>query len=93
MSTIQLIRDEGEGEGEGHNAHRGTRVQHRSRVRKNHDQPNLRQGHLLPSELLAELMSQGYEVSAGVLGESITTAGIDLFSLATNAVLDIGTKT
>lgn len=89
VPTIQLIA----GEGVEHDAHRGTRVQHRSRVKKNPDQPNLRQVHLLHAELLEELESQGYNVSAGVLGENITTAGIDLLSLPTNAVLSIGTET
>jgi MOSC domain-containing protein YiiM len=89
VTAIRLIR----GEGVEHDTHRGTKVQHRSRVRRDPDQPNLRQVHLLHSELLEALINQGYKVGAGVLGENITTTGVDLLSLSTNTVLKIGTET
>lgn len=71
-------------------AHCGAQVKHRSRVAVNPAQPNLRQVHLIHQELLDELDQQGFRVSAGVLGENITTRGIDLLGLPTGAVLNIG---
>ncbi len=71
-------------------AHCGAKVQHRSRVAKNPDQPNLRQIHLLQSEILDELKGLGFSVQPGEMGENITTAGIDLISLPTNARIKIG---
>lgn len=88
VAAITLIL----GEGVEHDVHRGVKVQHRSRVRRDPDQPNLRQVHLLQSELLEELKLLGYRVSAGVLGENITTTGVDLLRLATNTVLNIGAE-
>ncbi len=43
-------------------AHAGITVQHRSRVAADPTQPNLRQVHLLPVELFAELREQGFDV-------------------------------
>jgi MOSC domain-containing protein YiiM len=40
--------------------------------------PNLRQVHLIPSELLDALRADGYELRSGDLGENIMTAGLDL---------------
>jgi MOSC domain-containing protein YiiM len=71
-------------------AHAGATVQHRSRVAVDPMQPNLRQVHLMHSELFAELRADGYDVSSGQLGENITTRGIDLLALPRNAVLEIG---
>ena len=58
-------------------AHCGARVRHRSRVRADPSQPNLRQVHLLHAELLAELAERGHTVKPGDLGENVTTRGID----------------
>lgn len=66
-------------------AHAGTTVQHRSRVRRDPSAPNLRQVHLLHGELLDEL-----DVEPGRLGENVTTRGLDLLSLSTGAVLRLG---
>ena len=71
-------------------AHMGAQVQHRSRVAKDPTQPNLRQVHLIASELLAEVNAKGYDVSPGDLGENITTAGLDLISLPVGTSLRIG---
>lgn len=71
-------------------AHMGTTVKHRSRVAKDPSQPNLRQVHLIHSELFEELAKKGFQVKEGELGENITTAGVDLLSLPKNAVLKIG---
>ena len=54
-------------------AHAGTTVQHRSRVRRDPSQPNLRQVHLIADELLSELGRHGYDVPPGALGENVTT--------------------
>jgi MOSC domain-containing protein YiiM len=70
--------------------HLGEKVQHRSRVKQNPDQPNLRQVHLIHAELHDELQAKGFEVSAGQMGENITTRGIDLLGLPTAAKLYVG---
>ena len=46
-------------------AHCGEKVQHRSRVARNPDQPNLRQVHLLHAELRHELPAAGYVIDSG----------------------------
>jgi len=74
-------------EGDGH---LGRTVKHRSRVVKDPDQPNLRQVHLIQAELHDELNAIGFEVSAGQMGENITTRGMDLLGLPTGARLRLG---
>jgi hypothetical protein len=71
-------------------AHSGTRVKHRSRVRANPFQPNLRQVHLIHAELHDELRQGGFAVLAGQMGENITTRGIDLLALPSGARLYLG---
>lgn len=71
-------------------AHLGKTVKHRSRVAKDPSQPNLRQVHLIHSELHDELLENGFTVSAGELGENVTTRGIDLLGLPTGTRLLIG---
>ena len=73
-------------------AHAGTTVKHRSRVARDPSQPNLRQVHLIHSELLGELKAKGFTVFPGQLGENITTAGLDLLALPLNSELHIGTS-
>jgi MOSC domain-containing protein YiiM len=73
-------------------AHAGPLVQHRSRVAADPTQPNLRQVHLIDSELFAVLHHAGYHVSAGQLGENVTTEGIDLHALAVGAMLRLGDR-
>jgi MOSC domain-containing protein YiiM len=70
--------------------HLGETVQHRSRVRKDPTQPNLRQVHLIHSELFDELRAKGFTVKASDLGENITTSGIDLLALPTGTRLHLG---
>jgi len=74
-------------------AHAGELIQHRSRMEIDPDQPNLRQVHLMPVELLEELDRKGFEVDPGDLGENITTRGIDLVSLGRDTILRIGGET
>ena len=71
-------------------AHMGETVQHRSRVAENPNQPNLRQVHLIHTELFDELALQGFVVLPGQMGENITTQGIDLLALPRDTVLRIG---
>lgn len=68
----------------------GITVKHRSRVAKNPSQPNLRQVHLIHTELHNELKNKGFNISPGDMGENITTKGIDLLSLPTNTKLYLG---
>jgi MOSC domain-containing protein YiiM len=70
--------------------HLGETVQHRSRVRKDPAQPNLRQVHLIHAELFDELRPKGFAVEAGDLGENITTSGIDLLALPAGTKLRLG---
>lgn len=71
-------------------AHLGVTVQHRSRVARDPTQPNLRQVHLLHEELFDELRAAGFALSAGQLGENVTTRGIDLLGLPAGTRLRLG---
>lgn len=71
-------------------AHAGRLVQHRSRVRRDPNQPNLRQVHLLHAEVLDEARGMGFEVGPGDLGENVLTADLDLLALPTGTLLDLG---
>jgi MOSC domain-containing protein YiiM len=72
-----------EGLGVQGDAHSGATVKHRSRVARDPSQPNLRQVHLLHSELFAPLAAAGFTVLPGQIGENITTEGVDLLCLPT----------
>jgi MOSC domain-containing protein YiiM len=71
-------------------AHQGTTVKHRSRVARDPSQPNLRQVHLVHAELHDELKEGGFSVSAGQMGENVTTRGLDLLGLPTGSRLHLG---
>lgn len=71
-------------------AHAGATVKHRSRVRKDPSQPNLRQVHLMMMELIDTLNGQGFDLAPGLMGENITTRGIDLLALPRGTRLHIG---
>jgi MOSC domain-containing protein YiiM len=71
-------------------AHQGVTVKHRSRVARDPSQPNLRQVHLVHAELHDQLRDAGFTVSAGDLGENITTRGIDLLGLPAGTQLHLG---
>lgn len=71
-------------------SHLGETVKHRSRVAQDPTQPNLRQVHLIHAELHDELRAAGFSVSAGQMGENVTTRGIDLLGLPTGARLHLG---
>jgi MOSC domain-containing protein YiiM len=89
VGAITLIAGEGvEGD-----AHRGVTVKHRSRVAADPTQANLRQVHLIHSELLDELAAKGFAVGPGDMGENILTTGIDLLALPSQSMLHIGSAT
>jgi MOSC domain-containing protein YiiM len=71
-------------------AHLGTTVKHRSRVRRDPTQPNLRQVHLVHAELHDELAAAGFPVGPGDIGENVTTRGVDLLGLPVGARLRLG---
>lgn len=86
--AVRLIAGEGvEGD-----FHRGTTVRHRSRMQRDPAQPNLRQVHLIHAELHAELAAQGFTVTPGLMGENITTVGLDLLGLPVGARLRLGAE-
>jgi hypothetical protein len=71
-------------------AHLSETVKHRSRVARDASQPNLRQVHLIHAELHDELQAAGFAVSAGQMGENVTTRDIDLLRLPTGTRLHLG---
>ncbi len=73
-------------------AHMGKYVKHRSRIARNPKTYNLRQVHLIHSELFDELKPKGFEVHPGQMGENITTRGIDLLGLPYGTILEIGSE-
>lgn len=68
-------------------AHVGKTVQHLSDKRRDPTAPNLRQVHLMHTELFDELAAQNMDVNAGDMGENIVTQGLDILGLPTGAVL------
>jgi MOSC domain-containing protein YiiM len=86
--SIQLLAGLGiEGD-----AHAGVTVKHRSRVAADPTQANLRQVHLIHSELHDQLHTRGFQVQAGEMGENITTRGLELLALPVGSRLRIGTE-
>lgn len=71
-------------------AHAGATVKHRSRVRRDPTQPNLRQVHLVHCELFEELRGQGFDIAPGDIGENVTTRGLDLLALPVGTRLHLG---
>ncbi|MFD9421852.1 MULTISPECIES: MOSC domain-containing protein [unclassified Streptomyces] len=70
--------------------HAGKTIKHQFRMTYEPDLPNLRQVHLMHEELFDELATKGFAVSAGQLGENISTRGIDLLGLPTGSLLHLG---
>ena len=56
-------------------AHQGITVKHRSRIAADPLAPDLRQVHLIHTELFTALAERGYSVTVGDLRENITTGG------------------
>lgn len=79
-----------EGLGVEGDVHAGETVQHRSRVARDPSQPNLRQVHVIHSELHDELNTRGFSVAPGDMGENITTRGLDILALPAGTQLRFG---
>lgn len=71
-------------------AHCGTTVRHRFDRRRDPGRPNLRQVHVIASELLDDLAAEGHVVRPGELGENVTTRGVDLLALPEGTLLRLG---
>ena len=71
-------------------AHSGAKVKHLYLARKDPDAPNLRQVHLMHTELFDEVRGKGFNVAPGDLGENVTTEGIDLLGLSVGTILHLG---
>src|SRR5215212_8276446 len=84
--TIRLVA----GLGVDGDAHMGEKVKHRYHVSRNPDAPNLRQVHLMHEELFDELRAGGFGLRPGVIGENVTTRGIDLLALPRGTRLQLG---
>lgn len=84
--SIRLV----EGLGVEGDAHNGVTVKHRSRVRADPTQPNLRQVHLLHAEAFDELRPAGFDIGPGEIGENVTTSGVDLLGLPRGTRLHLG---
>lgn len=80
------------GQGVEGDAHCGATVKHRSRWRRDPTQPNVRQIHLIHEELHAELAAKGFSVTPGLMGENVTTRGVDLLGLPKGARLRLGAE-
>lgn len=88
MESITLLQGLGvEGD-----AHCGRTVQHRSRVKVNPDQPNLRQVHLITDSLFEHVATLGFDVAPGQLGENITLASAPGLQWHELIALPVGTR-
>ena len=86
--AIRLIENWGvEGD-----AHAGPTDQHLYHIRRFGEQPNLRQVHLIHSELLDDVGTKGHKVLPGQLGENISTRNLDLLGLPQGTRLRIGAQ-
>ncbi|MDQ4069823.1 MAG: MOSC domain-containing protein [Actinomycetota bacterium] len=85
-ASIRLV----EGVGVEGDVHAGPSVKHRSRARRDPEKPNLRQVHLIHGELHDELRARGFDVGPGLMGENVTTRGLDLLGLPAGARLRLG---
>lgn len=73
-------------------AHMGETIRHRSRVARDPIRPDLRQIHLIQAKPHDELVASGFDVSAGQIGENVTTRGVDLPGMPKGARLLSGDK-
>jgi len=71
-------------------AHAGSHVKHLWSRKRQPTQPNLRQIHLIASELLDELKSSGFDIQPGDLGENVSTRNVDFTTLPQSTLLRIG---
>ena len=71
-------------------AHSGATTQHLSRQKKDASRPNLRQIHLVASEVHDGLRNEGFDVPFGGFGENLTTLGLELGELPVGTTLRLG---
>jgi hypothetical protein len=71
-------------------AHAGLKVKQRFLARTKPWLANLRQIHLMPSELFDDLRADNFSVDPGDLGENVTTAGVHLVALPLGTLLHLG---
>jgi MOSC domain-containing protein YiiM len=79
-----------EGLGVEGDAHAGRCVRHRYLARHRPTMLNMRQLHLIPQELLDQLLPEGYDLGPGDLGENVVTAGLDLEAMPLGTILKLG---
>jgi MOSC domain-containing protein YiiM len=70
--------------------HLGRTTQHKYLAKKDPTRANLSQVHLLHAELHNSLNDSGFDISPGLMGENITTRGINLMSLPSGTRLNLG---
>jgi MOSC domain-containing protein YiiM len=70
--------------------HLGRTTQHLYLAKRDPTRTNLTQVHLLHAELHDLLNEAGFDISPGLMGENITTRGIDLMSLPSGTRLNLG---
>jgi MOSC domain-containing protein YiiM len=71
-------------------AHLGKTTQHLHLLKKDPGRPNLSQVHLLHEELHDHLNEMKLDISPGLMGENITTRGVELMALPQGTRLHIG---
>ena len=71
-------------------AHAGVTDQHLYHINRFGQFPNLRQVHLIQTELFDEVAQKGHSVRPGELGENISTRNVDLLGLPTGTRLRLG---
>ncbi len=86
QKEIRLLK----GLGVAGDVHAGETVKHRSRIRRDPSQPNLRQVHLIHGELIDELNAKGFAIRPGDMGENVTTRGLAILDLPRGARLHLG---
>lgn len=84
--TIRLVA----GVGVAGDSHAGETVQHRSRVRRDPTQPNLRQVHVVHAELYDEVRELGYDIGPGDIGENVAVRGLAVLGLGVGTRLRLG---
>ena len=71
-------------------AHQGATVKHRSRVAKTRRRPTCARSTSFTPSCSTSCAARGFAVSPGLMGENVTTSGIDLLALPTGTRLHLG---
>jgi MOSC domain-containing protein YiiM len=70
--------------------HAGQYIQHRYLKKNRPQHPNNRQVHIIARELFDEVQLAGFTVTAGQLGENVTTEGLNLGRFPLGTLLHLG---